>query len=215
VKPHALPRNRSSKYDSEVCEAFDVTSISTFTNTGTVELKLQLASDASGDYVPVMAVDGGVGGAVAGKSTVVDVTASLDTAVYAAGDVLADTQVVSNISRLIDTGAVIQSIVVIDKDDQGAAFDIYLLDSNVSVGTENAAPSITDANAAHILGRISVATVDYADLGGVRIANIFGLGIPIKPDTGTANIYVAIVNGSGTPTYTAAGIVLRFGVIQD
>lgn len=151
----------------------------------------------------------------AGLTTFVDVTLSLDTSAYASGDVLADTQVVTNATRVADLGGIIHSVEVIDQDDQGAAFDIYFLDSNVSMGTENSAPNISDANAAKIMARVQVGTGDYYDLGGVKIADMTGLGRIVKPASGTRNIYVAVVNGTGTPTYTASGIILRIGILQD
>ncbi len=151
----------------------------------------------------------------AGLTTFIDVTLSLDTSIYASGDVLADTQVVTNATRVADLGGIVHSIEVIDKDDQGAALDIYLLDANVSMGTENSGPSISDANAASIMARIQVGTGDYYDLGGVKIADMTGLGRIVKPATGTRNFYVSAVNGTGTPTYTASGLVLRIGILQD
>jgi hypothetical protein len=103
----------------------------------------------------------------------------------------------------------------VDKDDQGAAFDIWFLNANQTMGTENAAPSISDANAATIVGRIQVGTSDYYDLGGVKVASLSGFAIPFLPVSGGTSLYVAVVNGSGTPTYTASGIVLRIGILQD
>lgn len=150
-----------------------------------------------------------------GDTTVIDVTLSLDTSAYASGDVLADTQVVTNAMRVNDFGGILQNIVVIDKDDQGAAFDIYLLDANVVMGAENGAPSISDANAANILCKIPVATGDYYDLGGAKIADMNNLARAVKPAAGTRNLYIAVVNGSGTPTYTASGVVLRLGFGRD
>lgn len=153
--------------------------------------------------------------ATVGKTTYIDVTLSLDTSAYAAGDLLADTQAIANMTRVADLGGVLQTIQIIDKDDQGAAFDIYFLDANNTFGTENSAPSITDANAAAIFGKVSVATTDYTDLGGVRVATISNCGLAVKPVSGTNGGYLAVINGSGTPTFTASGVVLRLGILQD
>jgi hypothetical protein len=125
--------------------------------------------------------------------------------------VIAATQVITNAMRDIDKGAWLHSLMVIDKDDQGAALDIYILDADVAVGTENAAPNISDANAASILTKIPVATTDYYDLGGVRVAELHGLDRAVRPIVGTRDLAIAVVNGTGTPTYTAAGIVVRLG----
>lgn len=155
-------------------------------------------------------------GAVGGHTVFVDVALTLDTAIYASGDVLADSQVITNAMRVNDIGGILQSVTVIDQDDQKAAFFIYLLSANVSMGAENAAPSISDANALNILGPpIAIAVADYNDLGGVSVAGKDGLGKAVKPASGTRNLYVAVVNGTGTPTYTATGVTIRFAFLQD
>lgn len=150
-----------------------------------------------------------------GGLTLIDVTLSLDTSAYASGDLLADTQVVSNAVRVNDGKGILHSVTVIDEDDQGVAFDLYFLSANNTFGSENSAPSISDANARDILCRVQVATADYSDLGGVRIADIHGLNRIVKGAAGSTSIYVAAVNGVGTPTFTASGVKLRLGIIQD
>lgn len=150
-----------------------------------------------------------------GATVVKDVVLSFDTNIYASGDVLADTQTLTAAFRAADFGGVLQSITVIDKDDQGAAFDIYILDANNSLGTENSAPNISDANAAAIQGRIQIATGDYYDLGGCKVAHLSNLAIPIKPLSGTTTLALGVINGTGTPTYSASGVVLRLGILQD
>lgn len=149
-------------------------------------------------------------GEVATPRSFIDVTLTLDTSAYATGDVLADTQVVSNAMRVADGLGTLQSIVVLDEDDQGIAFDVVFLSANVSLGTENAAVSITDANARNWLGLVSIAGGDYVDLGGSRVAVKMNLGLVVKPATGTRDLYVGAI-GRGTATYTAAGIKLRLG----
>jgi hypothetical protein len=153
--------------------------------------------------------------ATVGKTVYVDVILTLDTLAYASGDLLADTQVITNMTRVADFGCILQSVTVIDEDDQGAAFDIYFLDANNTFGTENSAPSITDANARAILGKVSIGTGDYADLGGARCATVGNVGLVLQPASATRNGYLAVVNGTGTPTYTATGMRLRLGLLQD
>jgi hypothetical protein len=141
-----------------------------------------------------------------------DVTLSLDTNIYADGDVLAATQVVSNAVRQDDAIGQLQSIVVIDEDDQGIAFDLVFLSANSSIGTENAAVSITDAAARDILGIVPVAAGDFKDLGGVRLATLTGLSVSLKPATGTNDVYVAAIS-RGAGTYSASGVKLRIGIV--
>ena len=176
----------------------------------------QLRDAAGNERGANVDASGNLNVALAGRTEIIEVTLSLDTSAYASGDVLADSQVVTNATRVADVGGLIQSVTLIDQDDQKVALDLYFLSANVSMGSENAAPSISDADALNLLlPKVSFGTADYTDLGGVAVAGISNLAIPIKPASGTRNIYVAAVNGTGTPTYTAAGIKLRIGILQD
>lgn len=148
------------------------------------------------------------------SSRIVDVTLSLDTSAYAAGDVLADTQVVSNAMRIINGHGLLSSVIVIDQDDQKQPLDLVFLSANVSLGTENAAPSITDANALHVLGIVRVLATDYIDLGGVSVATVAGLTLGLQAASGTSDLYVAALT-QGAPTHTASGLVLRLNIITD
>lgn len=148
------------------------------------------------------------------QTVVRSLTLSLDTSAYANGDVIAATQELTDAVKGIDGWGTIESLTVIDNDDNGQVFDVWIMDSNVAMGTENAAPNISDTNALYILGKIPVAAADYVDLGGSKVASLRNVGLPIKPADGTTSIYVAVVNGTGTPTYSAAGVTLRFGIVQ-
>lgn len=153
-------------------------------------------------------------GAIAGNSKNVFEIFTLDTAIYASGDVLAVTQPITGAMREVDRTGILQSFMLIDEDDQGMALDVIFLDANVSIGTLNAAISIADVDARHILGIVSIATGDWNDVGASRIATKTNLGILVKPATGTQDIYVALVS-KGTGTYTVNGIKGRFAFMQD
>lgn len=142
----------------------------------------------------------------------VDVTLSLDTSAYAVGDVLAATQEIVNAVPSTGGATALHSLLVLDKDDLGLGLDLVFLDANVSIGTENAAVSITDADAARILGVVPVAAGDFVDLGGCRVATLKGIGLALRADIASRSIYVAAIS-RGTGTYTAAGISLRLGFI--
>ena len=143
--------------------------------------------------------------------TVLDVTLSLDTSAYADGDVMADTQSVSSAFRENGGLAMLHSVTVLDEDDQGRPFDLYFLSANNSMGTENSAVSITDANARDIIGRVTIASGDYYDLGGCRFANRSGVGLMLKAASGSTTLYVAAVSRD-SGTYTASGIRLKLGL---
>lgn len=153
-------------------------------------------------------------GEVGGNSSVFPVTFSLDTSAYASGDVLADSQQMDACLRKTDGTGLLQSVVLNDKDDQGQALDIVILSTSASIGTENAAVSISDANADAILAIIPVQASDWIDLGGCRVAHLRNLGVPVKAVSGTDDLYVALIS-RGTGTYTASGITGRFGFLRD
>lgn len=144
-----------------------------------------------------------------------DVTMSCDTSAYGSGDLIADTQVLSGFFNDVDKTATILAVTIIDEDDQGVALDVHFLQDNVTMGTENSAPTISDANARNSLGFVPFATTDYKDIGGVRIGCVRNVWLPVKAKVGTADLYVAIVNGSGTPTFTASGLKLRIAATLD
>lgn len=171
-------------------------------------------TDSSGNPVGDPSAAGAPAGLpVAGLETVFDLTLSLDTSAYADGDVLADTQELANFFPSAGGSRVLQNLLVLDEDDNGVGFDLIFLNANVSLGTENSAPSITDANGRSIIGKVSVVAGDYIDLGGCRIADITPIGKVLKGASGQTSLWVAAITRSGTPTYTASGIKLKIGTI--
>lgn len=154
---------------------------------------------------------------VAGKTTYIDVTLVVDTAIYAAGDVLVAAAVSPAIMRVADFGGILQSLVVIDEADQGMAMDVYFFSTAVtSLGAANAVPAISDADARSAMGPVPVSSGDFRDLGGVRVATINNIGMVLKPLAGAQTVYIAAVNGTGTPTYaTASDLKLRLGMLLD
>lgn len=153
-------------------------------------------------------------GEVGGSTSYVDVALVTDTNIYANGDVLFVATNIAAAMRAINKRGVLQSIVVIDEDDQGVAMDLVFMSATQVLGTINVAPSISDAGARDILGIISILATDYVDLGGVRVASKNGLGMVVRPVTGATNLYVAGIT-RGTPTHTAGGLRLRLGFLQD
>jgi hypothetical protein len=144
---------------------------------------------------------------------IVDLTFTTDTLIYANGDVIADTQVLP----LACPGALpwkLESIRLLDEADQKAPLDFIFLDANQSLGAENGAPNISDANAAAVLGRVQVAAADYTDLGGVSVGAKGSIGLWFKPTAKQTSLWVGIIIGTGTPTYAATSLKARFTFTQ-
>ena len=171
---------------------------------GAVDALTQRITAASDD--PIVANQAG---------TVVDVTLSLDTAGCADGDLLADAQEIASAVRVNAGKATLRSIQLLDEDDQGVALDLLFLDAATSLGTENNAADISDANARGILGVVSIASGDYVDLVSCQIANKNDVGLKLKAAAATTSLYVAAITRGGAPTYTASGIRLKLGFDWD
>jgi hypothetical protein len=137
----------------------------------------------------------------------------LSTDQYASGDVLADTQAITAAVRANGKGAELVSLVVLDKDDQGEALDILILKTNVSIGTENSAVSVSDANADEIQCVVEIAAGDFVDLVNSQIAQV-SVNCLLEAPADSDDLYVAAIS-RGTGTYTASGITLKLGMLQD
>lgn len=138
-------------------------------------------------------------------------TPTLDTSAYADGDLMANPE---ELNRLFPQGTswvTVTDLVVIGKSDNAQPFDIYFTKSSASWGTLNDAVSITDAVAADIVGRISVAAADFDDFTNNQIAFKHDLRVSIPHADDSKSIYVAMVS-RGTGTYAEDGMVLKFGV---
>jgi hypothetical protein len=148
---------------------------------------------------------------------ILEATMSLNTSAYANADLLADTQSIDNaFDSKVDGTGLIRSLVVIDEDDQTLyVFSVWFLSGTGSLGTENSAPSATDAVCRTILAKVDFATTDGLDLGDAKVYSKTGLSIPVKAIAGTNDLGIAMVITTGTPTHTAAGIRVRIGIELD
>jgi len=152
-------------------------------------------------------------GEVGTNSDVISVTLTLSPTTYADGDVLADTQALTDIMRVNAGTGIPYSVAVIDLDDQAQALDILFLDTNCSIGTEDSAVSIADSCADDILCVVEIASGDYVDLINSQVA----MGSPacvVESTAGINELWFAVVS-RGTGTYTASGIVCKFGFLRD
>lgn len=153
-------------------------------------------------------------GEIGTASDLIDVTLTLDTSAYIDGDVFCDTATLSNAVRVNGGRGILQSIVVLDEDDVGQTIDFVFFSVTQSLGTKNSTPNISDANARDCLGAVRVASSDYLDFGGVKVATKTGIGLHLEAASGSRNLFLGgIIRGAGT--YTASGVRLRLGILWD
>ena len=156
-------------------------------------------------------------GEIGGNTVVKSVSMTANNSIMDAADVIADTQQIDAAFRVADGTGVLQSLTVFDYDDNTAfAFDVYIHSTSNSMGNENGAISITDANAyAGIIGVVSFAATDVKDLIASKMYTKSNIGLPIYAASGTDDLYISIVNGSGTPTFGGGAIPVRLGILRD
>ena len=147
---------------------------------------------------------------VRGYGDVLELTPVMDTSAYTANDVWFDTTAIASALPTSGGACEITSIMILDEDDQtAAAVTLYFFRSNVSLGTFNGAPNISDANARELQGTVAFAAGDFVDVGGAKVGTVRNVGL-IYESTGTSMFVAGTC--AGTPTQTASGIKIRIGV---
>jgi hypothetical protein len=142
----------------------------------------------------------------------VRVTPTAETSAVADGDLTVNTTLIPGACAGIDQPTYLVGCNLFDLDDNTAAdIRVIFLAANTSLGTLNSPPTIADADVENIIGDILIDDTDWHDLGGSKFVRInpAKLPIPMRPATGTPNIYFAILAG-GALTFTASGIRAEF-----
>lgn len=136
---------------------------------------------------------------------------------YASGDVLGG---VTEVPLAVDNdGALAKliSLVVTDKSDQKAAIDFLFFSQapDNSVGADNAAYALNDADLQYLLGRVSVGTADYVSSSTNNAeASIKNIELILKAKVKTRSVYILPVS-RGTPTYgSASALMIKLGLEQ-
>lgn len=137
------------------------------------------------------------------------VTPTLDTGVaYTAGDVLFVATDIPNVTRASGIPVTLTSVVAVDKADLKVEMLLLFFDSTVTLGTINAAVSISDADALKFVGAAFIAKSDWVDLGGVDIANPAISPTMMKPST--TSLFVCALPTEAC-TFTNGDLQFRFG----
>lgn len=99
------------------------------------------------------------------------------------------------------TYAYVNGAEIVDLADITGAVDLYLFDRSVTFGTDNAAPSISDADQLFSRGKLSFPAPD--DLGGSRMATLDSLLKQVRAN-GSNTIYGYLVTRSDHSFFGAA-----------
>ncbi|MFA5053317.1 MAG: hypothetical protein WC565_04625 [Parcubacteria group bacterium] len=179
-----------------------------------------LKVDGSGTALPVsgtvtatIGASENVIGLVGASDIVVTVTPTCDTNIYGSGDLLFDSTEIAGAVRVAAGICILQSLTLLDKDDQGVSMTLVFANAATDFGTLNAVPDPDDTECATILGTVEIAAGDYVDMGAARVATLTNLGLMMK--AAATSLYVAAIVGTGTPTYSASGLVLQLAFIRS
>lgn len=140
---------------------------------------------------------------------VIDFVPVLETSILADNDVFFIPIEVPGVFRN-NSPAELVSVQVIDTDDQGTDFDLFFFNASATLGTLNAAVSISDADAAKLIGHVVIT----AAANGTDMINSWqfvkgSLGLVMAPTATSSSVWVGGVVRSGTPTYTATGFKVK------
>jgi hypothetical protein len=141
---------------------------------------------------------------------VITATPVLDTNILANNDVFMAAYEIpgvfnKNLSRKL------MSVVVLDTDDQNQAFALFFSNASITLGTLNAGITISDADAAKIVGHVSMVVATHAtDMINSVLFTQGNLNIVMEA-TPSGSLWVSGVVRSGTPTYTAGGMKIKLG----
>jgi len=133
------------------------------------------------------------------------------TTTYSIGDVLGAGWTIPNAAKAAaGTGRVLGADFR-DYSDIVASVTLFFFQGTVTFGTDNTAPSISDADS---LKFIAARTITLTDLGGVRVGGLDSISIPYVLD-GTDLIVHAITNVAHTFFGAATDLRLRVPLMRD
>jgi hypothetical protein len=156
--------------------------------------------------------------AVHTPADVINYVPTLDTAAYAAGDVLAATAAISNVMRVNDGRANLFSLTGIDKSKQKPAMTILFYQTNVTSAAVNAANNLSDADQLNLLGFHRILAADWIDYANNSICCFKGPTAPqllLEAASGTKDVYAVCILDAGTPTFAVGDLMFKLGVVQS
>ena len=151
------------------------------------------------------------------KTKVFTITPTTTTAECVAGDVVFQADELANFMSEKGGTAIIQSVTILDDDDKGESLDIVFMDTDGLLDATTAGGTAIDAADGVIPDAIlGFATVsNYFDGIAWKVGQKDNIGLAIQSASTTRSIWISAVNRGSTQTWTAAGLRLKIGYIQD
>tara|TARA_R100000742_G_C4274950_1_gene95160 strand:- start:1319 stop:1825 length:507 start_codon:yes stop_codon:yes gene_type:complete len=147
---------------------------------------------------------------------VITVTLVSTTNACATNEVIFQGEELENIVSVKGGACVIQSIGLLDDDDNGEPIDLVFFDSNVELDDSNDGTTIDAADGTipdSILGVVNL--TNYFDGVNWQYGHKENIGLTLKAASDTKSVWVAGVNRGSSATWTASGLRIKVGVIKD
>lgn len=194
---------------------------------GTTSLVIKAASTAAvvGDTSAVVALSpnsplpagSSVIGTVSGTTKDIIPTLAVTASAYAAGNCMGGKLTLTSAMRISGGTGTWQTLTITDAGNQKPLLDVLLFTSNPA-GTftdKSAFPTMSVADNALVLARISILSTDWVTFGGSAYCTKVVGAIPVTA-AGSATLYAAMNVTSGTPTPTATtNLNAVFGFLCD
>ncbi len=141
-------------------------------------------------------------------------TPTLDTAAYAAGDQMSTLQTVPFLDPLF--GAELTHLTLLDRALQKDPIDLFFFSRSVTVASDNAAASFSDADMEFCLGVVNVLAADFDDNAANSIASVaINPNMTLRADNRGRDVFIALVQ-RGDGDYDASSIVVSLhGSVDD
>lgn len=142
-------------------------------------------------------------------------TLAVNTTAYDDGDLVGTKMTLTDILPH-GRGGLLETVTLHDLDAQDAALQLLIWDTNPSgtTFTNNSALDVADADLPNIIARIAIAATDYTDLADNSVGCVTQIAIPVKAAI-QGILYAALVSDGATPTYSANGLSITFGLLVD
>ncbi len=139
-------------------------------------------------------------------------------AAYSSGDVIGAVTALPEAVLDFNGTGVLQSLVMTDATNTKAAIDVVFFRSAPanSIGADNAAYALNDADLPLVLGRFSVATGDWVSSGSNNAeATERGIGLIVKSGAGSKSVYYALIARSAITLAAVTDLRIAVGILQD
>ena len=132
-----------------------------------------------------------------------------DTTAYAVGDVILPAEKLGDVTLRAASGAMLTNLSVADVDEVSPGLDFHFFSSEVSVGSGNAAFTVTDSDAEHYCGKSTVTSADYVDEGAFTFAAEDSLSLAIVSGGENSDVWVVITATAAVTFTSTAGLYVN------